>query len=197
LFLDEPTSGLDAFTALNIIKTIKDLAISQKKIILMTIHQPRTDILDMIDKVFLLSMGKCVFFGPNQGTKLLKSDALDHFAKLSFEIPPNINASDFYLDITTFDQRSDELRKETKARIEMFVTEFEKKAQWMDETTKVSTKPPGKIHTQWPTSGLNEFLVLWDRYSKDSIRDKAFIGSTFGQNIFMLVNILIFNILRS
>eukprot|EP00842_Homolaphlyctis_polyrhiza_P003077 jgi/Hompol1/3770/HPOL_006734-RA len=46
LFLDEPTSGLDAFNAFNVIKTIKDLAVAQNKIVLMTIHQPRTDILD-------------------------------------------------------------------------------------------------------------------------------------------------------
>lgn len=42
LFLDEPTSGLDAFNALKIITTIKELAVKQGKVVLMTIHQPRT-----------------------------------------------------------------------------------------------------------------------------------------------------------
>lgn len=42
LFLDEPTSGLDAFNALNIIKAIKEMAVRDGKICLMTIHQPRT-----------------------------------------------------------------------------------------------------------------------------------------------------------
>ena len=51
LFLDEPTSGLDAFTALNIITTIKNYAREQNKVILMTVHQPRTDILNLFDKV--------------------------------------------------------------------------------------------------------------------------------------------------
>jgi ABC-type multidrug transport system ATPase subunit len=189
LFLDEPTSGLDAFTSLNIIKTIKELAVSQKKIVLMTIHQPRTDILDLLDKVFLLSLGKCVFFGSNEGMGLLKLDTLDHFAKLNFQIPPNVNPSDFYLDITTFDQRTDELRTETNARIEMFVREFEKKSLTTDESSKmiVDTNHERQIHTQWPSSALNEFTVLSERYFKDALRDQAFVGATFGQNIFLLV----------
>jgi ABC-type multidrug transport system ATPase subunit len=57
LFLDEPTSGLDSFTAFNIISTLKNLAVKQNKICLITIHQPRTDILDLFDKIILLSAG--------------------------------------------------------------------------------------------------------------------------------------------
>ncbi|KAJ1327234.1 hypothetical protein BSLG_010576 [Batrachochytrium salamandrivorans] len=63
LFLDEPTSGLDAFNSLNIVSTIKQLAAKQGKIVLMTIHQPRTDILELFDKIILLSMGRCLWFG--------------------------------------------------------------------------------------------------------------------------------------
>ena len=35
LFLDEPTSGLDAFTAINIIKTVKKIAVNQHKIVIL------------------------------------------------------------------------------------------------------------------------------------------------------------------
>lgn len=42
LFLDEPTSGLDAFNAFNVMETLKKLAQEQNKIILLSIHQPRT-----------------------------------------------------------------------------------------------------------------------------------------------------------
>ncbi|KAJ3220188.1 hypothetical protein HDU67_005514 [Dinochytrium kinnereticum] len=44
LFLDEPTSGLDAFTAVNIISTVSRIAKTRNASVLMTIHQPRTDI---------------------------------------------------------------------------------------------------------------------------------------------------------
>jgi ABC-type multidrug transport system ATPase subunit len=39
LFLDEPTSGLDAFNAFNAMETLKNLAKTENKIILLTIHQ--------------------------------------------------------------------------------------------------------------------------------------------------------------
>ena len=42
LFLDEPTSGLDAFNAFNVMETLKKLAQEQGKIVLLSIHQPRT-----------------------------------------------------------------------------------------------------------------------------------------------------------
>ena len=75
LFLDEPTSGLDAFNAFNAMDTLKKLAKTENKIILVTIHQPRTDILELFDKIILLSMGKSVWFGPT-------SDCIDHFQKV-------------------------------------------------------------------------------------------------------------------
>lgn len=75
-FLDEPTSGLDSFTALNIIDTIKRIAVRDNKIVLMTIHQPRTDILNLFDKVLLLSAGKQVWFGSTKGI-ILRSILID------------------------------------------------------------------------------------------------------------------------
>lgn len=80
-FLDEPTSGLDAFNAFNIIQTIKQVAKAQGKVVLMTIHQPRTDILEMFDKIILLSAGKEVFSGT-------LDNAITHFDKLGYTLPP-------------------------------------------------------------------------------------------------------------
>jgi hypothetical protein len=155
----------------------------------MTIHQPRTDILDLLDKIFLLSMGKCVWFGTNNGVGYLTVDALAHFKSLNYPIPENTNPSDFYLDLTTYDQRSEELRKTTKDRIDMFVREFEKKAIEMDGMNEVKTNfdVEKQYATQYPSNILNEFIVLWDRNFKDTVRDVAVLGATFGQSIFLLV----------
>lgn len=97
LFLDEPTSGLDAFNALNVMEVIKTLAVKQNKIVLLTIHQPRTDILDLFDNIILLSMGKTVFFGH-------LDDGLKHFASLGYPLPDKTNPSDHFLDVVTPDQ---------------------------------------------------------------------------------------------
>ncbi|KAI8852325.1 P-loop containing nucleoside triphosphate hydrolase protein [Chytridium lagenaria] len=88
LFLDEPTSGLDAFTAVNIISTISKIAKTRNACIVMTIHQPRTDILELCDKILLLAGGKTVFFGK-----------LDNALTLS--------------RVVTLDQRSKELLEES------------------------------------------------------------------------------------
>lgn len=54
LLVDEPSSGLDASIALNVIQALKDIAASGKTVIV-TIHQPRSDIWQAIDNVMLLS----------------------------------------------------------------------------------------------------------------------------------------------
>jgi len=48
VFLDEPTTGLDSFTATSVMETLKDLAKSGRTIV-QTIHQPNSDIFEMMD----------------------------------------------------------------------------------------------------------------------------------------------------
>lgn len=148
-------------------------------IVLMTIHQPRTDILNLLDKVLLLSTGRCVWYGSN-------SSALLHFAELGYPIPENTNPSDFYLDITTLDQRTEELRKETMSRIDKFVTFYE--AHMVETVPMVAETAIDKhMKTQWPSIWIVEFKTLLVRNIIDTLRDKATIGATFGQSAFLLV----------
>jgi ABC-type multidrug transport system ATPase subunit len=44
LFLDEPTSGLDSLTSYIIVSELKKLAHRQNKTVIMTIHQPNSEI---------------------------------------------------------------------------------------------------------------------------------------------------------
>ena len=57
LILDEPTSGLDSFTAFVIVDILKKIAKRQNRTILFTIHQPSTDIYDLLDRLILLHNG--------------------------------------------------------------------------------------------------------------------------------------------
>ena len=67
LLADEPLSGLDAFTAQNVMQTLKDLASSGRTLIV-SVHQPRSDIWQMFDNVLLLVKGgKSAFSGPTSG----------------------------------------------------------------------------------------------------------------------------------
>jgi len=63
LFLDEPTSGLDTTTALELMGQLKDLSRTGRTVVL-SIHQPRAEILSMFDKILLMEAGGTVaYFG--------------------------------------------------------------------------------------------------------------------------------------
>ncbi|KAL3849645.1 hypothetical protein ACJIZ3_011527 [Penstemon smallii] len=61
ILLDEPTSGLDSvrhfIPALHVMLLLNSMAKNQGKMIVLTIHQPGFQILDLFDKVLLLSNG--------------------------------------------------------------------------------------------------------------------------------------------
>uniref|UniRef100_A0AC34FVZ7 ABC transporter domain-containing protein n=1 Tax=Panagrolaimus sp. ES5 TaxID=591445 RepID=A0AC34FVZ7_9BILA len=63
LFCDEPTSGLDAFMAKQVVKALQDLA-KEGKTIVLTIHQPSSQIFNMFNKLCLMALGEIVFLGP-------------------------------------------------------------------------------------------------------------------------------------
>jgi ABC-type multidrug transport system ATPase subunit len=189
LFLDEPTSGLDAFTAVNIIDTIKRLAVSQRKIVLMTIHQPRTDILEMFDKIALLSIGRLSFFGD-------LPSAIDHFQALGFPLPPKTNPSDFFLDVITLDQRSPELKAESSGRIAKFHEAWDAHVR--------ATMPPAKgaatlereraaspiPESAWPSPWTKEFTLLLRRNMTNIFRDFRGTIAMYFQSLFLVVSAL-------
>ena len=63
LIMDEPTCGLDARTALGIISLFNDLQLARPRVIVYTIHQPRTQIFHAMDRLLLLCKGQEVFQG--------------------------------------------------------------------------------------------------------------------------------------
>eukprot|EP00879_Flechtneria_rotunda_P005971 GHRR01006278.1.p1 GENE.GHRR01006278.1~~GHRR01006278.1.p1 ORF type:complete len:428 (+),score=125.08 GHRR01006278.1:410-1693(+) len=66
LFLDEPTSGLDSFAALSVMGHLQRMARAADHIIISTIHQPRTAIWQMFDKVTLLANGRLMYHGATE-----------------------------------------------------------------------------------------------------------------------------------
>jgi ABC-type multidrug transport system ATPase subunit len=82
LLADEPLSGLDAFVARNVMQTLKDLASSGRTLIV-SVHQPRSDIWQMFDNVLLLVKGgKTGYSGPTNGI-------LDAFEEAGEACPAN------------------------------------------------------------------------------------------------------------
>lgn len=89
IFLDEPTSGLDAYNAYNVVECLVSLARTYKRTVIFTIHQPRSNIYALFDKLVLLAKGKMIYSGPAQQA------ALDHFASIGFTCPLGFNMADY------------------------------------------------------------------------------------------------------
>ncbi|KAM0070902.1 putative ABC transporter, AAA+ ATPase domain, ABC-2 type transporter [Helianthus debilis subsp. tardiflorus] len=94
ILIDEPTSGLDSNSAFCVVSLLKSMATSRGKTIVLTIHQPGFRILELIDRLVLLSNGFVLHNGS------LKS--LEHRLKVSGHcIPPRVNVLEFAIDVAT------------------------------------------------------------------------------------------------
>ncbi|GEQ72103.1 hypothetical protein JCM33374_g5789 [Metschnikowia sp. JCM 33374] len=77
LFLDEPTTGLDTSSALTLVSVLKKLASPEIGItIILSIHQPRAEVISLFDKLCVLTRGgRLVYFGS-------LSESVDYFTGL-------------------------------------------------------------------------------------------------------------------
>jgi len=90
LFLDEPTSGLDSFAALTVMGYLKRLAREHGRVVIASIHQPRSAIWQMFDAVTLLANGRLMYHGP-------RDEMTTWFGSLGFKYDPDLHgvASDW------------------------------------------------------------------------------------------------------
>ena len=88
IFLDEPSSGLDAYAAFSLGSVLKTLCHLGKTVV-MTIHQPSSDLYDLFDDMLLLANGETVFWGPS-------AQSVEYFCALGYSCPPFCNPCDYY-----------------------------------------------------------------------------------------------------
>ncbi|EHK23803.1 uncharacterized protein TRIVIDRAFT_45576 [Trichoderma virens Gv29-8] len=119
LLLDEPTSGLDAFTASSIMEVLQGLATEGRTVIL-TIHQPRSDLFKHFGNVLLLARGGApAYAGPAK-------DMLNYFNKQGYQCPQHSNPADFALDMITIDLQRDDREAESRDRVEKLIEEWKR-----------------------------------------------------------------------
>ncbi|XP_074316714.1 ABC transporter G family member 4-like [Silene latifolia] len=92
LLLDEPTSGLDSGSAYNVMQTLKSIAVSRNRTVVVSIHQPSFKILSTIDEILLLSKGKVLHHGS-------LSSLQNHLILNGFNVPPQLNALEYAMEI--------------------------------------------------------------------------------------------------
>ncbi|KAF3035107.1 hypothetical protein E8E12_004207 [Didymella heteroderae] len=110
LWLDEPTTGLDSTSAFQVVKTLQNLA-RQGRTIIVTIHQPRSEIWSLFDNVILLTRGSPAYAGSAE-------HCLDYFASLGHEMPPFTNPAEHLIDVVSVDNRSEEAEAVAEERVQ-------------------------------------------------------------------------------
>lgn len=93
LFLDEPTSGLDAFNAFNVVECLVNLVKNYNRTVVVTIHQPRSNIVALFDQLLLLAKGRTVYSGPFESCQT-------YFDNVGYSCPPGFNIADYLIDLT-------------------------------------------------------------------------------------------------
>jgi hypothetical protein len=115
-------------------------------------------------------------------------DALDHFESLGFPIPPKTNPSDFFIDIVTIDQRSDDLFQKSKQRINRFIDSWKRISEDMFLPITPVENAQKNTRTVWPSSWFGELGILFSRNIKEVMRDYGLIGATLGQALILTVS---------
>lgn len=176
LFLDEVTTGLDATSAFQLIRTLKTLA-RRGRTIIVTIHQPRSEIWGLFDNLLLLAGGSLLFSGPLE-------DCLPYFEDLGYELPAYVNPAEYLIDLAAVDTRSPELEASSTARVDGLKQAWSTLYETRAPQSHREKPPDGDLPVQSSEINNQSFLgrqirVLTVRTLKVTIRDPLGIASSF------------------
>lgn len=91
VFLDEPTSGLDSFNAVHLCQLLSKVANAGSSV-LVTIHQPSSEIYSSFDHLILMNKGRVMYQGSVKGVN-------SFFSIRGHPVPPNYNPADWILNV--------------------------------------------------------------------------------------------------
>ncbi|CAA6661332.1 unnamed protein product [Spirodela intermedia] len=89
--LDEPTSGLDSSSAFQVVQVLQGIARSGS-VVVMSVHQPSSRILSLLDRLLFLSRGRALYSGPPAGLP-------EFFAGFGHPVPEKESRTEFTLDL--------------------------------------------------------------------------------------------------
>jgi ABC-type multidrug transport system ATPase subunit len=80
--------GLDAYNALSVVDSLVSLARDYNRTVVFTIHQPRSNIVSLFDKLVLLSHGKMIYSGDT-------AKCHEYLENIGKPCPPGFNIADY------------------------------------------------------------------------------------------------------
>lgn len=179
MFLDEPTTGLDAYSAFLVIKTLKKLAKNGGRTFIMSIHQPRSDILFLLDYLCILSKGRVVFCDEMTNT-------VPYFEKLGFKVPEMTNPADYFIDISSVDSRSDKSEEKTKVQVDRLVDQWQLYSKEHMQYSDIDTSDEIFVHNMCASvSFWKQVVILTKRNYKLNFSDYISLGGTLMEPLFV------------
>ncbi|XP_008979010.1 ATP-binding cassette sub-family G member 5 isoform X2 [Callithrix jacchus] len=184
MLFDEPTTGLDCMTANQIVVLLVELA-RRNRIVVLTIHQPRSELFQLFDKIAILSFGELVFCGT-------PVEMLDFFNDCGYPCPEHSNPFDFYTDLTSVDTQSKEREIETYKRVQMIESAYKKSAichktlENIERTKHLKTLPMVPFKTKDSPGVFSKLDVLLRRVTRNLVRNKLAVMMRLLQNLIMV-----------
>jgi ABC-type multidrug transport system ATPase subunit len=167
LWLDEPTTGLDSTSAYQVVKTLQNLA-RRGRTIIVTIHQPRSEIYSLFDNVVLLTRGSPAYAGS-------ATDCLPYFTKLGHEMPPFTNPAEYLIDLVSVDNRNEEAEAAAEHRVnrikEAWREHLSKSSNEKEDSANALTQTKSQKRKLQKTSVVQQIRVLTARTWTVTIRD--------------------------
>jgi ABC-type multidrug transport system ATPase subunit len=178
LFLDEVTTGLDATTALQLIATLKQLA-TQGRTIVVTLHQPRSQMWELFDNVLLLSGGSLVYGGA-------KDACIPYFETLGYPLPAFVNPAEHIIDLAAIDTRSTDAEATSQLRVKQ-LKEAWKSAFGSTENKKDNVNVATQSHLLRPnrSSFQHQVRVQTARTVKTAWRDPFGISGSLSEALLL------------
>jgi len=168
LLLDEPLSGLDAFTALSIMDVLRGLA-QEGRTLVVTIHQPRSDLFGHFGNILLLARGgHPVYAGP-------AVDMLPHFASLGHECPRHVNPADFALDLITVDLQHAARERISRQKVRSLIESWNADRFPLARTGSITTPAELGSMAREPSSFAAAYSILIRRATKNTFRQPEII----------------------
>ncbi|KAH1025013.1 hypothetical protein HUJ05_009827, partial [Dendroctonus ponderosae] len=168
MLLDEPTSGLDSHAAHSLMTTLKRYAVSEGKTVVITLHQPSSQIFHLCDKLLLLCNVEQIK-GPEQIRKTIMKAAED--ARKSKDYPVELRCHDVPYISEKYDHKIlppshgpyPSLEQDALNHMEPDVRRL-----WLDTHSHASSSvssdtSDADCYFSWPTSFWTQFKVLAQR----------------------------------
>uniref|UniRef100_A0A8C6KF27 ATP-binding cassette sub-family G member 5 n=1 Tax=Nothobranchius furzeri TaxID=105023 RepID=A0A8C6KF27_NOTFU len=181
ILLDEPTTGLDSMTANQIVVLLAELA-RRNRIVIVTIHQPRSELFRVFSRIAIMSQGQMVFCGQPE-------DMVNFFSQCGYECPEYCNPFDIYVDFTSVDTRSSEREAATFSRMHEITSSYQRSDIYqnmldlMKQSLQASDKPAIPFKSKESPNGAAKLEVLFRRTVRNLSRDRMGVLMRLSQNL--------------